>query len=218
LGLRDQLYDSLRKDDESGGRRTWRSNAYHRFFEGYSEVSVPKPNGKGHTIQRVYTGDYYRQDLTQGQRILIRGSYAALFLFVAYMFISSAILPLAINSTWYVVLPEAVSVPFLFWILIAFLFYLPALKDITIADYRSSSLSLQKATMASAISLGITVFAVVIFTCLNPSNQAELGLLCAMKYAACGTMVLGINRLEKKVNYLVIPSPNTPPVDSAPIE
>jgi hypothetical protein len=213
LGLRDQLRESLQKGNNHGGRGTWHSKAYHRFFEEYSEVSVPKPNGKGYTIQRVYTGNYYRQDLTGGRRLLLRGLYVALFLCIAYLFISTAVLPVTSNATWYVVLTQVVSIPFLFWILIAFSSYLPAERDMTIADYRSSSLSLQKATFCSAISLGIAALVTLVFMLLNLSNAPLLELLCAGKYLGCGLLALLMNRVEKKVNYLVIPSPNKPPVD-----
>ena len=213
MGLRDQLRDSLQKDAKQGKRGTWHSKAYHRFFEGYSEVTVPNPDGKGTRIQRIYTGNYYRQDLTKGQRILLRGLYVVLFLCIAYLFVSNAVLPLASNFTWYVVLTQVVSIPFLFWILIAFFSYLPAGGDTTIADYRSSSLSLQKAALGSAICLGITALATLIFILLHPTDQSPVGLLCAVKYIAGGLLALAMNRVEKKVNYLIIPSQNKIPGD-----
>jgi hypothetical protein len=218
LSLRDQLRNSLKKDAKQDKPGTWHSKAYHRFFEGYSEITVPKPNGKGYRIQRIYTGNYYRQDLTKGQRILLRGLYIILFLCIAYLFGSSAILPVASNSTWYVILTQVVSIPFLFWILIAFFSYLPAERDMTIADYRSSSLSLQKAALGSAISLGIATLVTLVFMLLNLSNEPLLELLCAVKYLAGGLIALSVNRIERKVNYLIIPSQTPIPVDATEIK
>jgi hypothetical protein len=211
MGLRDQLRSSLQKDEKLSKRGTWHSKAYHRFFEGYSEISVPNSNGTGTRIQRVYTGDYYRQDLTKGQRILLRGLYVVLFLGVVYLFVSSAILPLASNSTWYVALPQAVSIPFLFWIAIAFLSYLPAERDMTINAYRSSSLALQRSTLGSAISLGVVALATLVFMFLNLSDRSSVQLLCAIKYIAGGLIVLSMNRIERKVHYYLIPSQNRLP-------
>jgi hypothetical protein len=51
--------------------------------------------------------------------------------------------------------------------LIAFFFYLPAGRDMIVANYRSSSLSLQKAALGSAISLGIVALATLAFMLLN---------------------------------------------------
>jgi len=130
----------------------------------------------------------------------------ALFLGVAYLFISSAILPLASSSTWYVVLTQVVSIPFLFWILIAFFSYLPAGRDLTIAEYRSSSLALQKVTLGAAASLGLVAVAMLVFLLLNLPDNPLAELLCAVKYLAGGLLALAMNRVEKKVNYLVISS------------
>jgi archaellum biogenesis protein FlaJ (TadC family) len=218
LGLRDQLRKSIQKDGKPDKRGAWHSKAYHRFFEGYSEITVPKPDGKGYRIQRIYTGNYYRQDLTNGQRLLLRGLYVALFLGIAYLFVSNAVLPLASNSTWYVILTQVVSIPFLFWILIAFFFYLPAGRDMTVADYRSSSLALKKAALGSAISLGIIALATLVFMLLNLSDEPLLELLCAVKYLAGGLMALSMNWIERKMNYLIIPSPNKPSVDAMEIK
>jgi hypothetical protein len=208
LSLRDQLRNSLQKDSKQGKRGTWHSKAYHRFFEGYSEITVPEPNGKGYRIQRIYTGNYYRQDLMKGRRILLRVLYVALFLGAVYLFVSNAILPLASNSTWYVVLTQAASIPFLFWTLIALFSYLPAERDMTINTYRSSSSSLKRATFGSAISLGVLALATLAFMFLNPQDRSLGQLLCG------GLLTILINRIESKVNYLIVPSQNKLPLDN----
>ena len=214
MSLRDRLRDSMRKDSKQGRNGVSHSKAYHRHFEGYSEIIVPKHNGKGTRIQRVYTGNYYRQDLTNGQWILIRFLYVALFLCVAFLYTSSAIPPLAINSTWYMVFAQAVSLPFLGWIIIAFVAYLPAKRDMTIADYRSSSLSLLKATMGSTVCLGLTALAALIFILLNPSNELLRELLCVGSYVVGGLISLAMHQIERRVNYLTIPNQHLPPDNS----
>jgi hypothetical protein len=212
LSARDKLRSSLENDGKQSNRGVWHSKTYHRFFKGYSEISVPRSNGKGYKIQRTYTGDYYRQDLTKGKRILLRGVYVALFLSIAFLFVSTAILPLASNSTWYVVLMQVVSIPFLFWILIAFFSYLPAGRDMTIHTYRSASPALQKATLYSAISLGALAVATLVFMFLNPQAKSLAQLLSVGKYIAVGLIALAMNQIEKKVTYLIIPSQNKPPM------
>ncbi len=218
LGSRDQLRDSLEKHGKRSKRGIFHSKAYHRFFEGYSEVTVPKPSGKGIRIQRIYTADYYRQDLTERQRILIRVLYVTLFLCIAFLYTSSAILPLTVNSTWYVVIPQAASVALLFWILVAFFSYLPAKQDMTIADYRSSSLYLLKATMGSAICLGITALATLVYVRLNPSDGFPREVLCAGKYIVAGLIALVMYRIERKVSYLAIPNQHLLPDNSLEIK
>jgi archaellum biogenesis protein FlaJ (TadC family) len=208
----------MRKNSEDGRSGSSHSKAYHRHFEGYSEITVPKRNGKGTRIQRIYTGNYFRQDLSERQRILIRVLYVALFLCIAFLYASSAIQPLTINSTWYVVLPQAASVPFLFWILVAFLSYLPAERDMKIADYRSSSLYLLKAAMGSVICLGITASATLVSIMLNPSDESPRAMLCAGKYIVAGLIALAMYRIERKVSYLTTPNQHLPPDNSFEID
>ena len=218
MDKRDQLRSSLEKDRSQRKRGIWHSKAYHRFFEGYTEFRVPNPNGKGYTIQRVYTGNYYRQDLTKSQRVLLRLLYVVLFLCIVYFFVSCAILPVLSNSTWYVALTQAVSIVFLFWTVIAFISYLPAGQDMTINAYRSSSLALHTATLGSAVSLGVVALATLVFILLNVSTEPQVELLCAIKYLAGGLLALAMNRKEKRVNYLIIPSQNKPNVNSDEIK
>jgi hypothetical protein len=217
LGLREKIRNSLQKDEKQGKPGTWHSKAYHRFFEGYSEIIVPRSNGKGSSIQRVYTRNYYQQNLTGAQRLLIRLLYAAVFLCIAYLFGSSATLPLAINTTWYVVLTQVVSLPFICWIVISLFSYLPAGRDLTIYEYRSSSLSLKKATLSAAISLGLVAVSTLIFILLNPSIGVLAELLSALKYLVGGVLALIMNRIESKINYSIIPSKNSPPVEAMEI-
>ena len=131
----------------------------------------------------------------------------------AYLFVSSAILPLASNSTWYVTLPQALSLPFLSWSIIAFFSYLPAKRDRTIHGYRSSSLALQKATLGSAVGLGVTALATLVFVLLNLSSGPRVELLSAVKYLAGGVLALSIHRVERSIRYLVLPSQNIPPAN-----
>ena len=216
--MRDKLRSSLQKDSPQRKRGIWHSKAYHRFFEGYSEFTVPTPNGKGYKIQRVYTGNTYRQDLTKGQRALLRVLYVVLFVCAVYLFVSCAVLPLPSNSTWYVTLPQAVSLPFLCWIAIVFLSYIPAGLDMTIHGYRSSSLALQKATLGTAICLGVTALATLIFIMLNPSDEPLRVLRCTLSFCAGGLITLGMYWIERKVKYLIIPSQNHPPEDRVEIQ
>ncbi|MEI7845746.1 MAG: hypothetical protein WCK35_08080 [Chloroflexota bacterium] len=210
---KESLRDRVQKEARQSKTGFAHSKAYHRFFEGYSEIKVPNQNGKGYRIQRIYTADYHRQDLTKAQQLVVRILYVVLFITSAYLFISSAALPLSSNSTWYVVMIQVISTPLLFWILVTLFSYLPAGQDLTIAEYRSSSLALQKATLSAAISLGLAALVTLVFMSLNQSNEPLSQLLCAVKYFGAGLLVLTMNRVEKKINYLVIPSHNKLPVD-----
>lgn len=214
MGNREQLRDSLQKDSQQRKDGFWHSKAYHRFFEGYSEVTVPNPKGKGTIIQRIYSGNYYRQDLTKSKRILLRVLYVLLFLGAAYLFISSAVSPLPSNSIRYVTVTQAISLTLLVWILIVFLTYLPAGWDMTIHGYRTTSLALLKASLFSTFSLGAVALATMVFIIFSRPNEVQAELTCTAKYLVAGILVFSIYLIEKKVSYLIIPSQNSLPVES----
>jgi hypothetical protein len=218
MSLRDRLGDSVRASGDSKRKQNIPSKAYHKFFEGYSEVRVPRSNGKGTRIKRIYTGEYYRQDLSPRNRVLIRLLYVVFFLCASLLFVSGAIESYDGNSTWYVNLPEAACVFFLFWILMAFIEYLPAAQDMTISEYRSSSLSLLKATMGAAACLGVTAFATLLFLMVNSYNGLTPGILGIVKYISGGLIMVLMYRLEKKLKYQIIPNTNQVPDDGVVID
>lgn len=209
MGGKDDLRSSLEKENPKIRGGQWHSRSYHRFFEGYSEVTVPKTNGKGYKIQRIYTGDYFRQELTKKQRVLLRLLYLGLYIGAVFLFISSATSPISLNTTWYVVIAQVICVPFLFWLgLVFFFFYLPAHQDMTIHDYRSSSPPLMRSALGASLSLAVAAFAVLVNILINPSQASTAGYLCFFQYLVSGLLLFGINRVEKKVNYGIVPNPN----------
>lgn len=214
----ENLGNSIREYGADGESR-WNPflRAYRRFFEGYSETFAMKPNGKGIGIRRVYTGNYYCQNLSRSNRVLVRFLYVALFVCAVFLYVSSAVLPITGNSTWYVALAEAIALPFLFWILIAFIFYLPAPKKMTSANYRSSSLSLLKAALDSTVGLGLIAFATLAFIIVVPGDHTAEELLCAAKYAVGGLATFAIYRIEKSMKYSTIPSGKAIPSDAIEI-
>lgn len=81
------------------------STMYHRVFEGYSERQVPRENGKGARIERVYVGDHYVR--RGGAKALRRAKllYAGLYLAAAVGAGLAFTCPTGYNSVWYGVVP-----------------------------------------------------------------------------------------------------------------
>jgi len=70
-----ELHRQALEDRDS---RLWHSRFYHRYFEGYTENKELDQNGK-ERIRRIYTADWYGQDLPKGKRIGVRLLYMMLF-------------------------------------------------------------------------------------------------------------------------------------------
>lgn len=217
MSKKDHLADSLQKNPETK-KRGFFSKAYHRYFHGYSEIVVPNSHGKGTRIERIYTGDYYRQDLDHRKRICVRVAYVVLFVCSVLLFILGAIYPHPINTTLYVTIPQAISVGFLFWIFVIFYNYLPAPKQMTISEYLRSSRYLLAATIGATFALLTLALASTIFIFLNPFEERLRLLLCILEYFLAASFTFGIYLIEKKIKYIQYPNPNKPPEDSYKID
>jgi len=167
-------------------------------------------------IRHIYTGKYFRQGLTHWQRVLVRLLQVAPFLVTASLYISSGTVPAAVNCTWYAVLGQSATLPFLFSRLIALFSYLPAQRDMKIGEYCRSSIALRKAATGSAICLGATAVATLAFVVLNPRSESPTVLLCAIKYAAPALAALAAHMLEGGAHYLGLPNRNAPPQAAHP--
>jgi hypothetical protein len=212
---KEDIAKSLQKDKRNEPKPA--SRAYHRFFEGYSEIKVDKPMGKGSKIKRIYTGNFFRQDLSKKKRFLAKAVHAILYLLAVGLFMLNAIFPLKSNTAWYTVLPAAMSILFLFWAAIALFSYIPAKKEMTIAEYRFSSLYLKKAALGSSICLSAAALSTIAFIMLNPCEQILQEIIYGMKYMAAGLLMMAVYRIEEKIQYLEVPSKNTSPENSVEI-
>jgi hypothetical protein len=72
------------------GEKMLHSVYYHKRFEGWMEKVVEDGSGRKH-IERVYTGDYFRQDVSDRRRCIIRIAYAVLYVLSAgcFLFVSA---------------------------------------------------------------------------------------------------------------------------------
>ena len=146
----------------------YHSAAYHRHFEGWSEFEEQKTNGKV-KIRRVYTGAWYRQDLSDRGRILLKLLFSILFVFAVVLFIFCSTQYVGSNQCWYVAITQAGAIVGLVWMGIGLFNYLTAKKSMTIAEYRSSSGTLKVGSMIAAISC-----TAAILLSLNDKNYTVL--------------------------------------------
>ena len=83
-------------------------DAYHRFYEGYTEEKIPGDDGKLHT-RRTYRDFYYAPVLTKAQRSLRMIGYPLLFLGGVLLLGLGAVQKAGCNTAWYVALATGLS-------------------------------------------------------------------------------------------------------------
>jgi uncharacterized membrane protein YidH (DUF202 family) len=196
----------------------YHSEAYHRHFEDWSEFEEQKTNGKVR-IRRVYTGAWYRQDLTGRHRILLNLLFSALYVFAAILFIICSAQYIGSNQCWYVAITQAGAIVGLVWMGFGLFNYLTAKKSMTIAEYRNSSGTLRVGSIIAAISFTAAMLMTLLFVLLQHKGIIfGREVMCAAGYLICGVAVFTVNRIEHKIRYIETPSGNEVPREAVIVD
>ena len=196
--------------------RGWHSKAYHRHFEGYTELEETNERGKT-VIRRVYVGDYYRLDLPKNRRIGLRFGYAGLIAFTAVLFGYAASRPVGANMTWYTAIVQMVAVCLLGLLCVNLLSHSVAPRDMTIGDWKSSSGKLQRNAKYTALSMELLAFLTALYLILN-GEEWVIHLVCIGLYGVAGLAALVLNRLEANAPYKTWRSTEAAPEDGSYID
>lgn len=174
------------------------SRAYHRYFAGYTEVKKPKGDGTGFTIERIYTGTYYRRRMDRTRSTLLKILYVLLVLAAAVMYVMSAVQRTELNSLWYVTALEAVSFALIVWTFIASGNYVIAPEKMTRYEYNSSSKSIQRSSMCAAAGFFLLAFSSAVYIFLH-DEMSEIWF--SARFLIGSVCLFAVNRLEYSVDY-----------------
>ena len=194
----------------------WHSKAYHRHFEGYTELE--ETDEKGRTIiKRVYVGDYYRLDLPKKKRVLLRLVYAVLVLLTAALFGFAASRPVGANMTWYIAIAQMVGLFLIGILCVDLLSHSTAPRDMTIGDWKASSKKLQNNSKYAALAMELLALLTLLYLLLNGESWGT-HLLCVLHYVMAGAAALVLNRLEANAPYRTWHSTEEAPEDGSYID
>lgn len=220
--LKKSLNEWARKHDSSPLERSTgkfgRNMAYHGFFEGYTEIRVPKASGRGTRIQRIYTGAHYKPELSFKQMVLLRVFYAALYVLSVILFVKSALMDVMSNYTWYITIFQACTVPMIAWMFIALIYYLPVREQLEIPEYKRSSRALKRSTLVASICMAAAAVFALLFALISGSDNLFGELLSALLFALSSAMFFIINRIESGIDYQWIDSTVEKPSDGVEID
>lgn len=197
----------IRKRSTSGMARDsildhgFHSHSYHRHFEDYVERVRTDCSGTKKII-RTYIGNYYRNNLTKRQALGVKAGYAALYVLTVILFLKAGAAPVISNTKWYVALPEVLNLLVLLWLLKTMIYYATARKELTIGEYRNTSRSLLRTTLAAAISFGATLAGLLLSARTVPGgwNTKDIW-VCAAEILICGICMLAVFMIEKRIKY-----------------
>lgn len=193
------------------------SRAYHRNFEGYTEVKTLDARGRS-VIRRVYAGKYYEPDLAPFRRVTLRIFYLLFFLGGTALFLFCATRALPCNSARYVFLFQAASIPLLLWCVYVLVFYMPSTGKLTIGEYKTQHTSLIRSTQLTAACMWASAAAALVCFFAAADGRVFGVLLCAGGFALSGGLIFLITLFERNLQYTVTSSLSVSPEDGVEIE
>lgn len=189
-----------RKMEEDRDQKAFHSRSYHRYFEGYKEYETADAKGKKR-LKRVYVGNWYRQELKAPAYIGLRILYVLLTAGVLAFFVAAALSQKESGSAIYVVLPEAVTVGFLVYLLYTLLVnYLFIPRNMTVNDYRISSKALKKGSLCCTACLAADALATLLYLLLHGDASAGIG-GAALEFFAAAALSAAVSLAERKIPY-----------------
>jgi hypothetical protein len=186
------------------------STYYHRFFENYSEAMVPKKNGKGNRIIRMYTGYYYRRACSDLNWVLTKFAYIVLYLIGASAYICAFGSPLAGNFNECAALPGLLSAVAMLLLLANIISCTFENRTMTIYGYRTSFKRLVLFCYIAGGLLFATLMVILLSIMLNPKDISEKELFSLFFCLAAAVSVAIIGHIERKAKYERLPSDNKP--------
>lgn len=187
---------------EMGERETGfrHRNYYHKYFQGYTEVR--RVNAKGRVVsERHYTAPWQRHCLTDAQWVMTKAAYAMGTLISTVLFLWALVQQIPSNSAIIVAAPGFLSVLMLLLLWMAVLAYITAPRKMTLWEHRSGKSKVELFTRLSAVAIGVTVAAKVIFigVWMNFSWEGEVFSLLLLAASAVPPVLMFLT--ERRMNY-----------------
>ena len=188
------------------------SSSYHQHFQGYAEQRVPRENGKGTRIERIYVASYYQYEETDTVWRWKKFSYIILFILTAAVSVLADTRPMAINRLPVVGIVQILSFIPLIYLLYKLILQVSAPRQMTIGERDSSATGFRKATLIYGATILVIVIAMVIekrivFQTIELSDWVLIGLKL---FSGALTFLLyfmeRIRKLERVPNGTSVPS------------
>ena len=157
------------------------SGSYHRHFQGYAEQRVPRENGKGTRIERIYVADYYRYEETDAAWLWKKFCYIILFVLMAVVSVLADTRPVAINRLPAVGIVQILSFIPLTYLLYKLILQVSSPRQMTIGERDSSATGFMKASLIYGsvilvIAIAMPVEKWIVFQTIELSDWALIGL------------------------------------------
>lgn len=212
-GVKRLKSNPLEKDNDVPETGFRHSDSYHRHFRGYTEIRIPKANGR-FEIQRYYTQPWIVSTASDREYICKRILMGLLLASSWAAYIFGMCMPLGSNSWWLTAIPGLLAAIALVLLSAVTVSYVFVRRKMTLWEHESTSKRLRTLSAVTGGCMMLTVLAKFVHLCLFRGDVIpELfssGITLAA--AACaGAMFL----LERNTVYTTLPNDTVLPEGEA---
>lgn len=196
---------------DADAQKKKRKNRMKGLYEDCEFYRVPKEGKKGFQTVSVYCGLFYQADQMPKERRRYRLQFSGIFLAILALFSWCCTRHNPFNYTWLVGMSEGLMTVGFSYILVVWVIYLTAEREMRAYLYRMTSKRLIRACEMATIFSGICTAALLIYILVSGFNAVGEALLSAACMALCGLGTRYLGKMEEKVPYRVWQSTEQPP-------
>lgn len=212
-GVKRMKSNPLEKDNDAPETGFRHSDSYHRYFRGFTEIRVPKGNGR-FQIQRYYTQPWIVSTESSKDYWLKRALMMILLVSSWGAYITGMCLPVESNRWWITVIPglsAMVALVILSAVVVNCLF---ARRKMTLWVYESTSKRLKLLSGIAAGCFALTVMTKLVHLLLYGGEAAAELRGCGLVLAAA-LATAAIHFLERRTEYTAVPNDTVLPEGEA---
>lgn len=194
-------------------RKLTKKNYAKGLYEDCEFYRVPRRDGKkGFKTVSVYRGLFYTADQTPKERVLYRLRFSGLLLLLMILFGFSCIRQDPFNRTLYVGVAEGAALVAFSYLLVIWLIYLTAEREMRSYLYKMTSKRLIRACEIEMLLCGACAAALLIYIPAGGFTAVGSALLSAAGFAVCCAGAKLLAKMEERVPYRTWQSTEQPPI------
>lgn len=212
-GVKSVRTNPLEKDNDVPETGFRHSDAYHRYFRGYTEIRREKPNGR-FKVERYYTQPWIVNAGTGQNYRLLRLMYASLVCLSWILYSRGMCMDLGSNRAWFVAIPGLPGAILLFLLSAVTISYIVTPKKMTLWQHASGTQRIKIMSLLTGGCMALAAAAKGIYLILYGGNTSGELLSIGITLAAA-LCAAAIWLLERGVVYSTIPNDTVLPEGEA---
>lgn len=203
---------------DSGDQKKKQKDRMKGLYEDCEFYRVPKDGKKGFQTISVYRGLMYKANQTPRERCGYRIRFSLILAALFLLFAGCCMRPNPFNYIWYVGLSEGAMIVGFSYILVVWIIYLTAEREMRAYLYRMTSKRLIRACEITAIFSCICVAALLIYILASGFDSVVNALMSAACIALCGFGTRYLGKMEEAVPYMAWQSTEQPPANGEKLD